>query len=168
GQPALLGDEVAGEVWPAVVIQRVPDREGDAEEALAADVPVRVEPFDPGLEPRLHVGRVPAQLLAPRQEVVPEIERPDEPLPAGDDLERTLAPLVELHRVGDRAGLAHEVAGGGEQLDDTRSGPPHRKPLELAVGAAGSLGVVALPTRRSPRQRLEAAVPTDHGPHGEP
>ena len=67
--------------------------------------------------------------------------------------------------MGDRAGLAGEVAGLGEQLDDPRPGSADGQALELPVAALGGRWIVALPPRRAPRQGLEAAVPPDHGPH---
>ena len=51
----------------------------------------------------------------------PELHRLDEPLAAGDDLERAVALLEELHRVRDRARLADHVAGLAQQLDDLRA-----------------------------------------------
>ena len=42
------------------------------------------------------------QLAAARDQLLAELDGLDEPLPAGDDLERPIALLVELHRVRDR------------------------------------------------------------------
>ena len=47
----------------------------------------------------------------------------DVPLADGDDLERAVAPLVELDRVLDRARLAEQRARLGELLDDCASAP---------------------------------------------
>ena len=48
----------------ALVVERVPDRERDAEEALARDQPVAVEPGDPVVVAVLHVRREPGDLGA--------------------------------------------------------------------------------------------------------
>ena len=50
------------------------------------------------------------ELLAAREQPLLELQGVDEPLPARDDLERRVALLVELDRVGDRPGLADQVA----------------------------------------------------------
>ncbi len=62
------------------------------------------------------------ELLAPGEQLV-LVRVADEPLLARDDLERAGAVLPELHRVGDRADLAVDRAGLGEQLDDALSAP---------------------------------------------
>jgi hypothetical protein len=80
---------------------------------------------------------VPRQGLAARQQrlaqvgVAPAVA--DVPLPAGDDLERPVAALVELHGVGDGAGVAVELAGIAQQLHDAG--------LRLLRGLPGQLGV---------------------------
>ena len=65
----------------APVVERVPDREGHAEVALAADAPVLIEAFDPAPITGAHVRRVPLDTLAPLEELLAEIEEPDKPLP---------------------------------------------------------------------------------------
>ncbi len=106
---------------------------GHAEEALPADQPVAVEPVDPVVEADLHVGRVPVELVAPleklRAQHLVAAAVADEPLPARDDLERAASPLVELHRVRNRPGVADHVPRCGQQLD-------HR-PLRLLHRPAG-------------------------------
>ena len=49
---------------------------------------------------------MPLQLAAAREQRLAELDRLDEPLAAGDDLERPIALLVELHGVRDRPRLA--------------------------------------------------------------
>ncbi len=63
GEVALVGHDRGVEVDLAVRAHRVPDRERDPVEPLAADVPVRVEPLHPGPVAVGHVRRVPAELL---------------------------------------------------------------------------------------------------------
>ena len=53
---------------------------------------------------------MPVQLAAALEQALAERQRADEPLPAGDDLERAIALLVELDRVRDRPRLAEQVA----------------------------------------------------------
>ena len=55
-------------------------------------------------------GRVPVQLATSLEQAFPHHERLHVPLAAGHDLERSVAPLVELDRVSDRLGLADELA----------------------------------------------------------
>src|SRR4051794_24549720 len=105
-------------VRQAVLPHRVPDRERDAEEALAADAPVAVEPVDPIVEARSSPLRHPAHFAPARLELLRVLPRPDEPLPARDDLERPLTLLVELDRVLDRLRVGRQRAGLGEQLRD--------------------------------------------------
>ena len=69
------------------------------------------EPVDPVLVARAHVRGMPLQLAAARQQRLAEVDRLDEPLPAGDDLERPIAFLVELDGVRDRPRLADQIAG---------------------------------------------------------
>ncbi len=71
GQPVLGGEDRSVEFDLPVGIDRVPDGEGNAEEALPADVPVAVQALDPGPVTMGHVGRVPTQLLAAGQQPVP-------------------------------------------------------------------------------------------------
>src|SRR4051812_43223754 len=102
----------------AVVLQRVPQRDRDTEEALATDEPIGVQTLDPALVTRLHERRDPLQLFAPAHELVAVLEGANEPLPAGDDLEWPVALLVELDRVRDGLRLADQVTALAQQLDD--------------------------------------------------
>ena len=60
--------------------------------------------------------------LAAGQQALAEGEGPDEPLAGRDDLERPVALLVELDRVGDGPGLADQGPRRGQQLDDAGLG----------------------------------------------
>ncbi len=119
------------------VVQAVPEREGDAEEALPADQPVAVEAADPVLVARAHERRVPVELAAALDQRLAQVgvaaAVAHVPLAAGDDLERAVALLVELHRVRDGLGLAEQLAGVGQQLDDAL--------LRLLHRLAGQLGI---------------------------
>ena len=144
----------------AVGIERVPDGEGHAEEALAADEPVAVQPADPVLIADPHVLGHPVEFSAPVDEgvaqglVAPAVA--DVPLAGGDDLEGALALLEELHRVGDGPGLADQLARLGEQLDHALLGPVDSAPGDLGVGSGvDALGGVGHQT----------AAPVDDGPH---
>ncbi len=125
----------------SVLAHAIPERERHAEEPLAADAPVAGEPVDPVLEPRLHVRRVPAELAAAGQQRLARVHRLDEPLPAGHDLQRTVALLVELHGVRDRTGLAEEVAALAEKLDRSRAGLGRGQPGELIVVLLRARGI---------------------------
>ena len=100
----------------AVGVERVPDRERHAEEPLPADQPVAVEALDPVLvaAPACTAGAScsssPALERASARSVVVAAAVADVPLPGGDDLQRPVALLVELHRVRDRPRLAVQVA----------------------------------------------------------
>ena len=112
GRPAarLVRDERLVVDRLAVGVEPVPDRERHAEVALPADQPVAGEPVDPVLVAHLHVRRVPVQLPAAGEQGLAQVgvaaAVAEVPLPGRDDLERPVALLVELHRVGDRLRLA--------------------------------------------------------------
>ncbi len=151
-----------------VAVERVPERERHAEEALTAHEPVAVEPFDPRLEPRTHVLRVPGELGATREERAPELgvvgTVADVPLARRDDLERPVATLVELHRVRDRLRLADEIARLPQHLDDLA--------LRLLDRLAGqALPVVELLLRIEQTLRglrVDPTVPVDDRARREP
>ena len=81
----------------------------------------------------------------------------DEPLAAGDDLQRPVALLVELDRVGDRLGLADQLARLGQQLDDP--------PLRLLDVLAGQLGPRLVGGDALGRVGDQAPVAPDNRPH---
>ncbi len=150
---------------PAVCAERIPDREGNPEEALAAHAPVGVEPAHPGVVALAHVGGMPAQLRAAGQELVAVLDRADEPLAAGDDLERPVALLVELHRVADRARLAEQVARFLQQLHDPLAGALGPAPGQAGIGLPRPLRVLRLPARLAPAHREQPPVAADDRPH---
>ena len=83
---------------------------GTPKKSLPADAPVTGETVDPVLVAVPHVFGMPLQLRAARQQFLPELHRLDEPLPAGHDLEGTIALLVELHRMRDRPRFPEQIA----------------------------------------------------------
>ena len=87
---------------------------------------------------------------AAREQPLAELHRLDEPLAAGDDLERTIALLVELHRVGDRARVAEQVAGLAQHLDDLDACLRRRQSGELVVVLLRPRRRRSIPSRRSP------------------
>ena len=160
----------------AVRVESVPQRERDAEEALARDEPVAVESGDPVVVAHLHVARVPVQLGAaleqPLAQQLVASTVADVPLPGGDDLERLVALLEELHRVLDRAWVADQVAALAQHLDDRLLRGEDRRPGQSRVGRAavwcgdrvGSIGEhppVASDDR--PGRQVELAPPRDVG-----
>ncbi len=140
-QAGLVGDDRVVVVDLAVLGQRVPERDGHAEEPLAADQPVAVQAGHPVLVAGAHVRRLPLQVPAPLQQPFAVGEQADEPLAAGHDLQRPVAVLVELHRVGDRPGLADQVARGPEQADDPAPGLGGGLAGQLVPGRAGGHAV---------------------------
>ena len=125
----------------AIGEHRIPDGKRDAEESLPADTPVAGEAVNPVLQTGLHVRRVPLQLARTLHQRVSERHRLDEPLPARDDLERTIPFLVELHLMGDRPRLADEVAAVPQQLDDLRARLRGRQVRELIVRLLRTRGI---------------------------
>src|SRR5205807_435798 len=118
----LTRSERGVEAHAAVLVDRIPHGEGNAEEALAAYAPVAGKPVDPVLVAGAHVGGMPAEFAPARDQRVAVLDRADEPLERGDDLDRPLALLVELHRAADGLWLADQIAAVGEQFGD----PPSR------------------------------------------
>ena len=151
----------------AGLVQRVPDRDRHPEVPLPADQPVAGQPVDPVLVPRAHVRRVPGKLPPAAEQRgaqagVPAAV-PDVPLPGGHDLQRQLAPLVELHRVLGRLGIAAQLASVGQQAGHPLPGLPGRRAGQPGVGG---------PARRAvdPRWRVgqQPAVAADHRPGRQP
>src|SRR5262249_59311473 len=87
----------------------------------------------------------------------------DVPLTRRDDLERSVAPLVELDRVRDRLRIGDEVTALAEQLHDALA--------RLLDGLARQLAVrrdrAVVPVRDG-RVAAEPAVPADDRAGGEP
>ena len=127
----------------ALVVERVPHRERDAEEALAGDQPVAVEAADPVVVAVPHVRRHPLDLRAARQHLVAQggvaAAVADVPLPGRDDLERLVALLVEVrHPLGGR-GLTVQVARLAQQPDHRLAGREGRLAGQLGVRRRGGL-----------------------------
>ncbi len=151
----------AAVVGLALAVERVPDRERDAEEPLPRDQPVTVEPADPVVEPVAHVRRQPLDLRAAADHLLADrgvaTAVADVPLAGGDDLERLVALLVEVRHPLRRRRVAVEVACLA-QLGDHR----------LAGGEDGLAGEVGVRRRcllaRQPLRRLpvEPPVAADH------
>ena len=171
-QCGLAGQDGGVVAGGAILVERVPERERDPEEALAADQPVPVEAADPVVVPGLHVRRVPAQLGAAPQQRILVSERVDEPLPAGHDLERFVALLVKLHRPDGSARLTVQVAGLLQYRRHALTGGEHGGPGQLlvrrapvrAVQAAGRVSQDAPVTPDDgPGRQLQLAPPLDVG-----
>ena len=134
--------------WLAGRVQRVPDRDRHAEVALPAEQPVAGQAGHPVLVAGPHVRRMPAQLPAPPDQRGAQFRVPaavaQVPLPGGDDLERGVALLVELHRVGHRLGLAEQVTGRAgerrEALPGLGQGGPGQLPVRGPASLAGDGG----------------------------
>jgi len=96
------------------------------------------------------VRRVPGELGAAREEGVAVLDGAQEPLPAGDDLQRAVSLLVELDRVGDRPRVADQRAALAQQLDDAGAGLLERQAGSSAgrVVAISRAPVASWPKRR--------------------
>ena len=144
-----------------VLVEGIPNRKRNPEETLTADAPVGIQAFYPGRVAGLHVRRVPGDLVAPLEKLGARVQRLDEPLTAGDDLERPVALLVELDRMSDRLGLGQQIAGFGELLDNALLGLLGVEALEFVVVALRPIRVLRFPTGLSPDDRHECASPAD-------
>ena len=157
-EAVLVGEDRVVVVRLAVGVEAVPDRERDAEEALARDQPVAVEAVDPVGQPRLHVAGDPVDLVAARDELLAQVGVAaavgDVPLAGRDDLERLVAPLVEVGHALGRLRLAVEVAGLAQRRDRQLAGRERRLAGELGVALAARVG------RRSTRGRRARMRPS--------
>ena len=135
-------------------VERVPERDRDAEEALTADQPVAVEAFDPGGVAGLHIARDPVHLVATIDErltqVVVAAAISDVPLARADDLERLVALFEELDGVGDRSRVAVHLACFGEHRGDLVLGVFRAQTGEALVGLGG--GALRNPVGRFGRE----------------
>ena len=106
----------------AILLHRVPQRERNAEEALAGDQPVAVEAVHPVLVAHAHEIGVEVQLLAARDELGVQLlvgaAVLQVPLAGGDDFERLVALLVEVRHTLGRGRLAVQIAGSAQLVDD--------------------------------------------------
>ncbi len=87
--------------------------------SAAGNAPVLVQPFNPVGVAGLHVGRVPLDLVALRQEGLPVLEHANEPLPGRNELQRAVALFVELDDLVGRLRVTHQ----------RRPLPPGKAPL---------------------------------------
>ena len=108
GQGLLVGEDRAVEIAFPVRLHRVPHRKGHAEVALAAHAPVELQVLGPVPVAHPHEVGMPGDAVSRLHELRLLVEDADEPLPRRDELEGPVALLVELHGVGDRAGLGGE------------------------------------------------------------
>ena len=106
----------------AILLHRVPQRERNAEEALAGDQPVAVEAMHPVLVAHAHEIGVEVQLLAACDELGVQLlvgaAVLQVPLAGGDDFERLVALLVEVRHTLGRGRLAVQIAGSAQLVDD--------------------------------------------------
>ena len=121
----------------ARAVEPVPQRDRHAEVALAADEPVAAQALDPVGVAALHVGRMPRHLRAAGDQRVAQVgvapAVADVPLAARHDLERPVALLEELDRMGDRAGLADQLARLPQQLHGCVAGAAHGPARDAGV-----------------------------------
>ena len=165
-QRVLAGNDRVVVVGLAVVADRVPQRDRHAEEALAADQPVAVEPLDPVVVAVAHVVGVPGQLLAAGEELLAAVlvaaAVADVPLAAGDDLQRAAAALVELDRVGDRLAARRCSSPDSRSALDRRrlrllDGPPGERRRRRSRAGVGRRSSPASPRRSGRRGRSRCA-----------
>ncbi len=106
---------------------------------------------------------MPLHLRTASEQPVAELHRPDEPLAAGDDLERAIPLLVELDGMRDRARIAEQIAALAKHLDDLHARLGRRQAGELIVLLLRADRVDRLPPGVAERHRLEGTVGLDHG-----
>ncbi len=148
---------------------RIPERERHAEVALAADAPIHVQVFSPAPVAASHELGVPLDAVAHFEQTFLLVEQADEPLARGDELERLVAFLVELHGVFDRLGLLDERRaafgrrGGGiaQEFDHSALGLLDIAAGERRVGTVGGGGIVAGPAVFTEFDGQETAVASD-------
>src|SRR5258705_13294914 len=97
-----------------------------------------------------HVFGVPPQLASPREQLLTELHRLDEPLAARDDLERPVALLVELDRVRNRPRLADQVARLAKLLDDHAPRLRRGETGQPVLGPRPAGGLPRFPPRAAP------------------
>ena len=107
-------------------VHRVPQRERDAEEALAGDQPVAVQAVHPVLITHAHEVGVELEFLAALDEFGVQLGVGTAvlqvPLAGGDDLERLVALLVEVRHTLGRRRLTVQVAGLTQFVYDDLTG----------------------------------------------
>ena len=159
-QRLVAGHEHLVEDRARVGVESIPQRQRHTEVALSADQPVAFQASNPVAVATLHVRRVPGEFAAALDECVAEAfvaaTVTDVPLARGNNFERTLAALVELHRVLDLAWLADHFARGCQHLGDGALRLLRVEPGDLLVRGTPSFG-------RDPRRHFhrEATIETD-------
>src|SRR5262245_66617778 len=93
---------------------------------------------------------MPAQLAAPCEQCVTELDRLEEPLTARHDFEGPIAFLVELDGVRDRFRIADEIAALLQLVDNPGACFRRGKAGEVVVEALRSAGIDRLPPGRPP------------------
>ena len=110
----------------AVGVERIPQRERHAEEALAGNQPVAVEAVDPVVVTHVHEVRVEVQLVAALDEFGVELlvgaAVLQIPLAGSDDFERLVALLVEVRHTSGGLRLAVHITGFTQVVDDDLAG----------------------------------------------
>ncbi|CAB4590437.1 unannotated protein [freshwater metagenome] len=107
-------------------VERIPNRERDAKEALTADEPVTVESVHPVLITNAHVRRMPVKFFTAFKECFTQRKIATAiaqiPLTTGENFERAIALFEELHWVRDGLWFAIELVGLAQQIDDADLG----------------------------------------------
>ena len=110
----------------AIGLDRVPQRERYAEEALAGDQPIAVQAIDPVLIAHAHEIRVEVELAAALDQLGVQLlvgaAVLQIPLAGGHDLQRLVALLVEVRHTLGRRRLAVQVAGLAQRVHDRLAG----------------------------------------------
>ena len=109
----------------------IPDREWHTKVALARDAPVPSQVFHPLAIARLHVRRIPGDLLSCCQEILFEVEHADKPLLRDDVLDRRIAAFVYAHALLDGLPIEQQPLGI-QRLDNTTPGLFYRQTSKVA------------------------------------
>ena len=159
GQAGLVGDDHPVVERFTVGVERIPDREGHPEEPLPGDQPVAVQATHPVVVAVAHVLRGPGQLRAALQQVGLQLfvaaTVGQVPLAGGDDLQRLVTLLVEVHGPGDGFRFPVEIPGCAQQLHDGGPGGEDRLAGQVGPGLGVGEPLGDLP--------LETAVAADDG-----
>ena len=144
GQLLLRSDDRVGEVRPFLGVERIPDGDRHAEEALPADAPIELEILRPVAVADAHRFGVPGDLLALLDQRLLLVEQAHEPLARRHQLERLVALLEELDRVA-RSARARRRAAACRRSRSRRDRARARRPrARLAHALARELGVGAI------------------------
>ena len=166
GQRGLVGNDRPIVDGFAVLVELVPDGNRHTEVALSTDQPVAVQSLDPVRITMPHVIGMPDQLVAPTEhggaQVCVASAIADVPLTAGDDLERAIALLEELHRMRDRPRLTEHGAALAQRFHDLVLGLIDEQPGDLFVRGEPFGGIESVG-----RCGDDASVATDDGARGQ-